>query len=70
MIVAFRFTAEKPLRLCLVPHEIENAKYQLLWNDEIQTVKIFIGVFNSIQNAKFFMRWVRAFWFLTFFFAS
>jgi hypothetical protein len=30
-------------------------KYQLFWNDEMQKAKIFIGVFSSIQNAKFFM---------------
>jgi hypothetical protein len=51
------------LRLCLVPHGIQNAKWQLFWNDEMQNAKIFMGVFSSIQNAKFFMRWVRAFWF-------
>jgi hypothetical protein len=56
------------LRLCLVPHEIQNAKCQLFWNNEMQNVKIFMDVFSSIQNAKFFMRWVRAFW--LFFFAS
>jgi hypothetical protein len=41
---------------------MQNAKYQLLWNDEMQNAKIFMGVFSSIQNAKFFMGWVRAFW--------
>jgi hypothetical protein len=41
---------------------MQNAKCQLLWNDEMQNVKIFMGVFSSIQNAKFFMEWVRAFW--------
>jgi hypothetical protein len=46
---------------------MQNAKYQLLWNDEIQNAKIFMGVFSSIQNAKFFMRWVRAFWLFVFF---
>ena len=42
---------------------MQNAKCQLLWNDEMQNAKTFIGVFSSIQNAKFFMVWVRAFWF-------
>jgi hypothetical protein len=42
-------------------HGIQNAKYQLLWNDEMQNVKIFMGVLSSIQNAKFFVRWVMAF---------
>jgi hypothetical protein len=41
---------------------MQNAKCQLLWNDEMQNAKIFIGVFSSIQNAKLFMGWVRAFW--------
>jgi hypothetical protein len=41
---------------------MQNTKCQLLWNDEMQNAKIFMGVFSSIQNAKFFMRWVRAFW--------
>jgi hypothetical protein len=50
------------LRLCLVPHEMQNAKYQLLWNYEMQNAKIFMDVFSSIQNAKFFVGWVRAFW--------
>jgi hypothetical protein len=27
----------------------------------MQNVKIFMGVFNSIQNTKFFMGWVSAF---------
>jgi hypothetical protein len=49
------------LRLCLVPMKYKNAKYQLLWNDEMQNAKIFMGVFSFIQNAKFFMRWVRFF---------
>jgi hypothetical protein len=40
---------------------MQNAKYQLLWNDEMQNTKIFMDVFSSIQNAKFFMGWVRAF---------
>jgi hypothetical protein len=40
---------------------MQNAKYQLLWNDEMQNVKIFIGVFSTIQNANFFMGWVRTF---------
>jgi hypothetical protein len=47
---------------------MQNAKYQLLWNDEMQNTKIFMGLFSSIQNAKFFMGWVRAFCFLAFFF--
>jgi hypothetical protein len=42
------------LPLYLVPHGIQNAKYQLIWNDEMQNAKIFMGVFSSIQNAKFF----------------
>jgi hypothetical protein len=54
--------------LCLVSHGIQNVKCQLLWNDEMQNVKIFMGVFSFIQNAKFFMVWVRAFWFFGFFF--
>jgi hypothetical protein len=33
----------------------------------MQNTKIFMGVFSSIQNAKFFMRWVRAFWLFGFF---
>jgi hypothetical protein len=41
---------------------MQNTKYQLLWNDEMQNAKIFIGVFSSIENAKFFMGRVRAFW--------
>jgi hypothetical protein len=28
----------------------------------MQNAKIFMDVFSSIQNAKFFMGWVRAFW--------
>jgi hypothetical protein len=61
--VSFAFTSPcfSVVRLCLVPHEMQNTKYQLLWNDEMQNAKIFIGVFSSIQNAKFFMGWVRAF---------
>jgi hypothetical protein len=39
--------------MCLVSHGMQNAKYQLLWNDEMQNVKIFMGVFSSIKNAKF-----------------
>jgi hypothetical protein len=46
---------------------MQNIKCQLFWNDEIQNAKIFMGVFSSIQNAKFFVRWVRAFWFFSFF---
>jgi hypothetical protein len=46
---------------------MQNAKCQLLWNDEMQNAKIFMGVFSFIQNAKFFMGWVRAFWFFGFF---
>jgi hypothetical protein len=41
---------------------MQNVKYQLLWNDEMQNAKIFMVVFSSIQDAKFFMGWVRAFW--------
>jgi hypothetical protein len=44
------------VRLCLVHHGTQNAKCQLLWNDEMQNAKIFMGVFGFIQNAKFFMR--------------
>jgi hypothetical protein len=33
----------------------------------MQNAKIFMGVFSSIQNTKFFMGWVMAFGFLTFF---
>jgi hypothetical protein len=29
----------------------------------MQNAKIFMGVFSSIQNVKFLMGWVRAFWF-------
>jgi hypothetical protein len=36
------------VRLCLVPHGIQNAKCQILWNDEMQNAKIFIGVFSFI----------------------
>jgi hypothetical protein len=32
-----------------------NVKYQLLWNDEMQNAKIFMGVFSSIRNVKIFM---------------
>jgi hypothetical protein len=46
---------------------MQNAKCQLLWNDEMQNAKIFMGVFSSIQNVKFFMRWVRASWLFDFF---
>jgi hypothetical protein len=46
---------------------MQNAKCQLLWNDEIQNAKIFMGMFSSIQNTKFFMRWMRDFWFFGFF---
>jgi hypothetical protein len=46
---------------------MQNAKCQLLWNDEMQNAKIFMDVFSSIQNAKFFMGWVRAFWLFFFF---
>jgi hypothetical protein len=53
--------------MCLVPHEMQNAKCQLLWNDKMQNAKIFMGVFSSIQNAKFFMGWVRTFWLFDFF---
>jgi hypothetical protein len=56
------------LRLCLVPHGMQNTKYQLLWNDEMQNAKIFMGVFSFIQITKFFMRWVKAFWLFGFFF--
>jgi hypothetical protein len=28
----------------------------------MRNAKIFMGVFSSIQNAKIFMGWVRAFW--------
>jgi hypothetical protein len=38
---------------CLVPRGIQNVKCQLLWNDEMQNAKIFMGVFSSIQNANF-----------------
>jgi hypothetical protein len=37
-------------------------------SDEIQNAKIFTGVFSSIQNTKFFIEWVKAFW--LFFFLS
>jgi hypothetical protein len=50
-------------RLCLVPHGIQNVKCQLLWNDETQNAKIFMSVFSFIQNAQFFMGWVRVFGF-------
>jgi hypothetical protein len=49
---------------------MQNTKYQLLWNDEMQNAKIFMGVFSFIQNAKFFMRWVRAFFAFWLFLAS
>jgi hypothetical protein len=55
----FKFGLKKirnlPLWLCLVPHEIQNVKCQLLWYDEMQNAKIFMGVFSSIQNAKILM---------------
>jgi hypothetical protein len=34
----------------------------------MQNAKIFMGVFSSIQNAKFFMGWVRVSWLFSFFF--
>jgi hypothetical protein len=34
----------------------------------MQNIKIFMGVFNFIQNDKFFVGWVRAFWLFGFFF--
>jgi hypothetical protein len=40
--------ARKLFRLCLVPHGMQNAKCQLLWNDEMQNAKIFMGVFSFI----------------------
>jgi hypothetical protein len=43
------------LRLCLVFHEMQNAKCQLLSNNQMQNAKIFMSVFSSIQNTKFFM---------------
>jgi len=58
---------------------MQNAKYQLFWNDEMQNAKIFRVMFSSIQNAKFlpslwpleallgFFCLLRLFWF---FFAS
>jgi hypothetical protein len=49
-------------------HGMQNAKYQLLWNDEMQNAKFFIGVFSSIQNTKFFMEWVGVFWVFGIFF--
>jgi hypothetical protein len=49
---------------------MQNIKCQLLWNDKMQNAKIFMGVFSFIQNTKFFMGWVRAFWLFGFFFAS
>jgi hypothetical protein len=33
-----------------------------------KNAKIFTGVFSSIQNAKFFMGWVMAFWLFGFFY--
>jgi hypothetical protein len=36
----------------------------------MQNAKIFIVVFSSMQNAKFFIGWVRAFWLFSFFFLS
>jgi hypothetical protein len=62
------FALLERLWLCLVSPIMQNAKCQLLWNDEMQNIKIFIGVFSSIQNIKFFMGWVRAFWSFGFFF--
>jgi hypothetical protein len=41
------------LRGCLVPYRIQNTKYQLLWSDKIQNIKIFRIIFSSIQNAEF-----------------
>jgi hypothetical protein len=46
---------------------MQNAKCQLLWNDKMQNDKIFMGVFSFIQNVKFFMGRVRAFWLFGFF---
>jgi hypothetical protein len=40
---------------------MQNAKSQLLWNNEMQNAKNFMGAFSSIQNAKFFIGWVRVF---------
>jgi len=42
------------LRVCLVPYRMQNTKYQILWNDEIQNAKFFMGAFCFIQNAKIF----------------
>jgi hypothetical protein len=49
---------------------MQNAKCQLLWNDEMQNAKFFMGVFSFIQNAKFFIGWVRTFLAFWLFFAS
>jgi hypothetical protein len=46
---------------------MQNIKYQLLWNGEMQNAKIFIGVFSFIQNTKFFIRWMMALWLFGFF---
>jgi hypothetical protein len=43
---------------------MQNAKYQLLWNDKMQNAKIFMDVFSSIKNTKFFIGWVRVFFWL------
>jgi hypothetical protein len=40
------------LRVCLVPHKKQNAKYQLFWNDGMQNTKFFRGIFSFIQNAE------------------
>jgi hypothetical protein len=35
---------------------MQNAKYQLLWNDEMQNAKIFMGVFSSMENGYLFAK--------------
>jgi len=52
----------KRYRVHLVPHGMQNTKYQVLWNDEMQNTKIFMGVFRSIQNAKIFAYMKLLFW--------
>ena len=41
--------------------KMQNAKCQLLWNDEMQNAKLFRVMFSSIQNAEFIVL-VRLFW--------
>jgi len=41
------------IRACLELYEMQNSKYQLLWNDEMQNTKIFRVTFSFVQNTEF-----------------